>query len=70
MDDQTYSASALDHSLDDKVRVRDNVKCMRVAHHPTKGLDDDAQHTTSSLFDLFDGIHAEHTQQEFTFPYS
>ncbi|KAN0136374.1 hypothetical protein V8E53_005742 [Lactarius tabidus] len=45
MDDQSYSASALDHS---------------------QGLDDDDahHHATSSLFDLFDGVHAEHHSQQ------
>jgi hypothetical protein len=72
MDDQSYSASALDHSLDDEVRVRCNVDYMRAAHCPTKGLDDDDahHHATSSLFDLFDGVHAEHSQQALTFPFS
>ena len=44
-------------------------KCMRVAHIKQKGLDD-AQHASSSLFDVFDGIHAEPTQQALTFPFS
>jgi hypothetical protein len=38
---------------------------MRAAHHATQGLDDDnaQHHETSSLFDLFHGVHAEHSQQ-------
>jgi hypothetical protein len=43
------------------------------AHRAAQGLDDDDahHHATSSLFDLFDGVHAEHhSQQALTFPFS